>query len=299
MTAPMPAAAGRVVVGVDGSEPSARAAVYAGEEARRRGLALLVVHVTPWRSGDEPMPMASTEARAQFADSARRLVEAAADVVRQETGLPDVTAAVVDDHPVDGLLALSAEAAVLVIGQRGAGGLPGLLLGSTAGAVVQHARCPVIALPDAWDAAGGSTGPVVVGVDGLPGQDEVLDLAVTEAAGRGTDLVVVHAWRDATLEAALGQFGSLVDWAGVEAEKRRNLAELVAPWRERLGGHELREVVARDRPAGALLEAATGAQLLVVGHRPRGLLARLGSTTHGVLHRAGCPVAVVPLRQEA
>ena len=47
---------------------------------------------------------------------------------------------VVDDHPVDGLLALSAGAAVLVVGRRGAGGLTGLLLGSTAGAVVQHAR---------------------------------------------------------------------------------------------------------------------------------------------------------------
>jgi nucleotide-binding universal stress UspA family protein len=34
------------------------------------------------------------------------------------------------------------------------------------------------------------------------------------------------------------------------------------------------------------------AELLVVGHLTR---CALGSTTHGVLHRATCPVAVVPL----
>jgi nucleotide-binding universal stress UspA family protein len=50
-----------------------------------------------------------------------------------------------------------------------------------------------------------------------------------------------------------------------------------------------------DRPAPALLDASTAAELLVVGHRHRGRLARLGSTTNGVLHRASCPVAVVPL----
>jgi nucleotide-binding universal stress UspA family protein len=205
---------------------------------------------------------------------------------------------VVDDHPVDGLLALSADAAVLVIGERGAGGLPGLLLGSTAGAVVQHARCPVIALPDGWAGAGDDHRPVVVGVDGLPGEEEVLDVAVAEASGRATGLVVVHAWREVALEAALGQFGTLVDWAGVEAEKRRHLSELVAPWRQRHPQLHLDEAVVRDRPAAALLAAGADAQLLVVGHRPRRLVARLGSTTHGVLHRAACPVAVVPVRQE-
>ena len=38
---------------------------------------------------------------------------------------------------------------------------------------------------------------------------------------------------------------------------------------------------------------------MVVGHRHRRPVARLGSTTHGVLHRAGCPVAVVPVATDA
>ena len=291
------AADGRVVVGVDGSQPSVQAAVYAAEVAQRRGLGLMVVHVTPWQGIDGALPMASREAKERFAESATRLVEAAADTVRQTTGLAGVTAAVVDDHPVDGLLALSADAAVVVIGRRGLGGLPGLLLGSTAGAVAQHARCPVIALPDEPSGRPAEQRPVVVGVEGRPGDDEVLAFAVAEAEVRGADLVAVHAWRDPTLEAALGGFVPYVDWTGLEEDERQRLADALAPWRERAPGVAVSEVVVRDRAASALLERSAGADLLVVGHRHRSLLARVGSTTYGLLHRAACPLAVVPLER--
>jgi hypothetical protein len=92
--------------------------VYAAETARRRGVGLLVVHVTPWQAAGEAMPMAAHAVRARFEESATLLVEAAADTVRQTTGLSDVTASVVNDYPVDGLLALSTDAALIVIGQR-------------------------------------------------------------------------------------------------------------------------------------------------------------------------------------
>lgn len=295
MTESSASAAGRVVVGVDGSEPSLRAAVYAAGIAERRGAGLLVVHVTPWRGAADALPMTDPDVRARFAESATVLVESAAETVRTTTGLADVTAAVVEDHPVDGLLALSAEATVVVIGRRGLGGVPGLLLGSTAGAVVQRSECPVIALPDDPDAAE-ATGPsVVVGVEGRPGDDEVLAFAVAEATARGTDLVAVHAWRDAAMEAALGGFEPHVDWATVEEQEQQVLAEAVARWRTEAPDVAIREVVSRARATPALLSASETAQLLVVGHRHRGVLARLGSTMHGVLHRASCPVAVVPL----
>jgi nucleotide-binding universal stress UspA family protein len=258
---------------------------------------LLVVHVTPWRSAGDALPMASGEVQKRFEESATLLVEAAATTVRRTTGLSDVTAAVVDDYPVDGLLALSADAALVVIGRRGMTGLPGLLLGSTAGAVAQHAQCPVIALPDD---PGEPTGPrrsVVVGVEGRTGDDEVLAFALEEAAARDADVMVVHAWRDPTLEASLGSFGPLVDWNAVAEDERRQLAETVARWRAQAPDVRIEEAVVRDRAVTALLAASAGAELLVVGHRHRGRLARLGSTTHGILHRASCPVAVVPIRR--
>ena len=54
--------------------------------------------------------------------------------------------------------------------------------------------------------------------------------------------------------------------------------------------------VVRDRTARALVAASMTAELLVGGQRPR--RAR-GSTTHGVRHRAPCPVAVVPISSGA
>jgi nucleotide-binding universal stress UspA family protein len=50
--------------------------------------------------------------------------------------------------------------------------------------------------------------------------------------------------------------------------------------------------VVREKNARALLEAGLAAELLVVGHHPG---RRLGSTAYAALHRAHCPVAVVPL----
>ncbi|WP_269319927.1 universal stress protein [Candidatus Blastococcus massiliensis] len=284
------------MVGVDGSESSTRAAVYAAGVARRRGLGLLVVHVTPRKGIDDALPMAGPEIRARFADSATALVESAADTVRQTTGLTDVGAEVIDDHPVDGLLALSAEAEVIVIGRRGVGGLPGMILGSTAGAVVQQSECPVIALPDEPDDAEPGRQPVVVGVEGRPGDDEVLAFAVAEAAARRTDLVALHAWQEVAMVAALGAYQPLVDWTAVEEQEQHVLTDAVARWRTEAPGVAIRETVARDRATAALLAASDAAELLVVGHRHRGRLARLGSTMNGVLHRASCPVAVVPLR---
>ncbi|TKJ31392.1 universal stress protein [Blastococcus sp. CCUG 61487] len=297
MTESRTSAAGRVVVGVDGSESSLGAAVYAAGVARRREVGLLVVHATPWRGVDDALPMTDPDIRAEYDESATTLVRSAADTVRETTGLDDVTAEVIQDHPVDALVALSATASVLVIGRRGLGGVPGLLLGSTAGAVVQRSDCPVIALPDEPAADDLDRRPVVVGVEGREGDGEVLAFAVTEARARGTELVAVHAWREVGMEAALGGFGPYVDWTTVEAKAQQLLSEAVARWGTEAADVVIRETVARDRATPALLTASETAGVLVVGHRHRGRLARLGSTMHGVLHRASCPVAVVPLQQ--
>jgi nucleotide-binding universal stress UspA family protein len=51
-------------------------------------------------------------------------------------------------------------------------------------------------------------------------------------------------------------------------------------------------VVVREKTARALVAASLTAELLVVGHHRR---RALGSAAYGALHRAGCPVAVVPV----
>jgi nucleotide-binding universal stress UspA family protein len=56
----------------------------------------------------------------------------------------------------------------------------------------------------------------------------------------------------------------------------------------------VRELVGRNRPAQALIEAARGARLIVVGSRGRGGFTglALGSVSQAVLHHASCPVLV-------
>jgi nucleotide-binding universal stress UspA family protein len=277
-----------VVAGVDGSENSVRAALYAAEEARLRHAPLLLAFASPWGvDGDADIGRLLRE-------GAESVLERAAAVVRESRRRSDVRTTVIDGYPVEALRDLSAEASLVVLGSRGVGGVPGLLVGSTASGVVHHVQCPVIVLPEADRDAPGR-GPVVVGVEGRPDDEEVLGFAVAEAAARGADLVAVHAWRDVTLEASAGRFGPYVDRNGVEAEEHRLLAEAVSGWRDKEPDVTIAERVLRDRPATALLDAAATAGLLVVGHRHRPALMRLGSTTNGVLHRAHCPLAVVPL----
>lgn len=294
MNAPHPAERKPVVAGVDGSDTAIRAAVHAAGWASRRGAPLLLVHATPWGGlGAHEAP--TEDIRRLLVDGATDVVERASEAVREATGLTDVGTRVLDGRPVEALRAVTAEAEVLVLGARGAGAVGGLLLGSTAHALVGHAECPVVVLPESAAAVTRDRRTVVVAVEGRPDDADVLALAFTEAALRGTDLLAVHAWRDMALETAFRSGSPLVDWAGVVADEERLLAESLAGWAEKEPDVEVRELVVRERAAPALLAAAMTAELLVVGHRHRTVLPRLGSTTYGVLHGAPCPVAVVPL----
>lgn len=286
---------GPVVVGIDGSEAARSAAVLAAEEARRRQTTLRLLHALSW---PPPGTLAETirdpELRKALHGGAEAVLRTTAADAADVLGSERVSWDVVDDDPVPALRAASADAQLVVIGSRGLGGVAGLLVGSTASGLVAHSSCPVVVLPDPTTAAVSPRSSVVVGVEGRAGDDAVLGFAFAEAAARGTDLVAVHAWQDVVVETAFQSMSPLVDWAGVLLDEERVLAETLAGWRDQEPDVPVREVV-RERTARALVSVGLTAQLLVVGHRHRTALARLGSTTHGVLHRAGCPVAVVPL----
>ncbi len=69
----------------------------------------------------------------------------------------------------------------------------GILVGSTAVALVAHGHCPgaVIRGPKSEEAPP-AHGPVVVGVDGSPASESALAMAFDEASLRAADLVAVH-----------------------------------------------------------------------------------------------------------
>jgi nucleotide-binding universal stress UspA family protein len=282
---------GPVVVGVDASETSLRAIRFAAAEARLRAAALRIVHVVRFPSEAVVRRLGEVDVPRLLRDDAQGVVEWAAEAATT-AGAAEITTSVVDGEPRSALRHESSGAQLLVVGGRGVGGLTGLLLGSTASGLAAESQCPVVVVPDDTIVAVSRRRSVVVGVDGDPAEEAVLAVAFGAAAARRTDLLAVHAWQDVLLETALRSTGPMVDWAGVQAEEQRVLSEALAGWTEKEPDVAVREVVVRDKPARALVAAAMTAELLVVGHHTR---RALGSTTHGVLHRATCPVAVVPL----
>ena len=86
-----------------------------------------------------------------------------------------------------------------------------------------------------------------------------------------------------------------MDWAAVADEEEAVLAERLSGWGQKYPQVTVRRSVVRDGAARALVDASRGAQLVVVGSRGRGDAAGLflGSVSHGVLHAAHCPVAIV------
>ena len=138
-----------IIVGVDGSGHSQRALRWAMNEAaiRHVPLTVLTVHeaIRGYYSGvavypDDP---ARTEQARQAAQAETDKVLADLDGPRPDS----VTVKAVHGFPVDELIKAGHDADLIVVGSRGAGGFTRLMLGSTAGQVVEHAHCPVLFVP--------------------------------------------------------------------------------------------------------------------------------------------------------
>lgn len=278
-----------VVVGVDGSEASRRAVVWAAGEAARRGASLRLVTAFGWPA-DHVVghPGLGEQYREEMEAVARRDLASAEDLAAV-ADVP-VTTVLHGGFPIGTLVEEARRAQLLVLGSRGRGGVAGLLLGSVSAAVAAHAACPVVVVRE--DAPGAVTGPVVLGVDGSPSSDAATAFACEAAAVRGVPLVAVHAWTDLVVDP---EMAALMDWDAVAERERTVLAERLTGWVEKFPDVVLEQVVVRDLPAHALVERSGAAQLVVVGSRGRGGVASLllGSTSHGVLQRGRCPVAVV------
>jgi nucleotide-binding universal stress UspA family protein len=292
-----------VVVGVDASEHSLAAAELAADEAARRGLPLEIVHgfVLPAPSPTAAIPpdlppvgaapgLGEELLREQAAlrEEAERLLHGTAGRLRAaHPDLPVVTR-LRDGYPAEVLADASRQAALVVVGHRGTGGFAGLLTGSVAVQLVQHAACPVIvvrgeAVPDA---------PVVVGVDGSDGSRRAAEFAAAAAEWYGTPLIVLYAWvGDAGWTPAMAQAGQPPP--AVPEVVTRAVREL-ADKHPQIGVHpEVRQHLPAHE---ALVAASKQARLVVVGSRGlggfRGLL--LGSISQALIHHAHCPVAVYP-----
>lgn len=296
-----------IVVGVDGSEQNTPAVHWATREAvHRHGRLILATAcvtyagTTAGYDGWYPYEEIVEETRSGLERMQQRLL-------RQ---LPDVAVHVTTGGALPALLAeAEAGADLIVVGQRGAGALSRVMVGSTSIAVAGRSTVPVVVVPDSWLAAQAAAGPVAVGLALEPGRAPhegvaVVDFAFARAALLQVPLLVVIAVEVPHLRA----------WSSEEVESWRHAheeaaEEFLAPWSVRFPDLKVSVRAKVGQPASALLDAVEPAeepetsaslgpaQMVVLGrhtgrHHFGGFT--LGSTARAVLHYARVPVAVVP-----
>ena len=129
-----------VLVGIDGSPASEAAIALAFDEASRRGVELRALHV--W-SDVGVFPVLGMDWHDRERGGQEILAERLAG---WQEKYPDVRVErlLFCDKPSQWLLKESERAQLVVVGSRGRGGFPGMLLGSVSSAVAQSARVPVI-----------------------------------------------------------------------------------------------------------------------------------------------------------
>jgi nucleotide-binding universal stress UspA family protein len=138
-----------IIVGVDGSGHSQRALEWAMKEAAVRHVPLNILTVHPAIVGYFGGVVTSAQ-DLELTEEVKTAVKAEADKVLTALDGPhpeSVTITAVHGFPVEELVEASKEAELIVLGSRGVGGFTRLMLGSTAGQVVQHAHCPVTIIP--------------------------------------------------------------------------------------------------------------------------------------------------------
>lgn len=254
-----------VYVGVDGSLSSIEAADVAAAEAQARGTELVLLHVGP--PDDGAFSSALNRVR-QWHPSLE--VSSHHHVAKASTVDP---AAALADHATEGCL--------LIVGHRRTSNHRNIAAWSVAQRLVDISTVPIVVYRP-LDLSYGVPEPrrilVGIGPDGNP--DRVLDFALSEAARRGAPLDVICA---------------LPDLRADEEAANVTVADAVHRWFDKYptvtASFHVRHGI---DPAIALMVDSHTAQLVVVGAGSTSSRNSAASVAHALVHRAACPVAVIP-----
>jgi nucleotide-binding universal stress UspA family protein len=144
---------------------------------------------------------------------------------------------------------------------------------------------------------------IIVGVDDSEVSKDALRWALEEGRIHGSPVVALHAWQPPTIPPGIefapggGAFPP-TDLPALISEAEKTAKEFVERVVSDVAGEgpevDVRAVAIEDAPATALVEAAKGADLLVVGSRGLGGFKELllGSVSHQVAQHAPCPVVI-------
>ncbi|CAH0248194.1 MULTISPECIES: universal stress protein [unclassified Arthrobacter] len=306
-----------IVVGVDGSDHSHCALVWAAREAerRRRPLHIVTAYSVPIFAASGLDGGYATVDDSVIREGAEAILKHALDKVAVYN--IDVDASVENGDASGVLLEISETAELLVFGTRGRGGFVGRLLGSVSSALPAHAKCPTVTVPlICADRLGETTDDkhvlaeraklghqpvenvVVVGVDG----SEQARIAVLEAAAQAERLSA-----RLRVVCAVPQYTGSLAWVPTPMDRDALFADIkvqldagVAWLRSHFPALQVETQLVDGSPVDILVDASRHVELVVVGTRGRGGFAGmlLGSTSDGVLHHAKGPIMVVPDRDD-
>ncbi len=306
-----------IVVGVDGSEHSHCALVWAAREAerRQRPLHIVTAYSVPVFAASGLDGGYATVDDSVIREGAEAILKQAVDKVAGYN--IDVVASVENGDASGVLLEMTETAELLVFGTRGRGGFVGRLLGSVSSALPAHAKCPTVTVPlICGDRLGETTDDkrvraerektghqqvenvVVVGVDG----SEQARVAVLEAAAQAQRLSA-----PLRVVCAVPQYSGSLAWVPAPMDREALFADIrvqldagVEWLKSHFPGLRIETQLVDGSPVDILVEASRHVELVVVGTRGRGGFAGmlLGSTSDGILHHAKGPVMVVPDRED-
>jgi nucleotide-binding universal stress UspA family protein len=132
---------------------------------------------------------------------------------------------------------------------------------------------------------------ILVAYDGSDAANKAFDLALDLAGKYGSEIKVLAVARSP-------DFGSEVETEAVLENSRKHYQHVLKPIKGRLAGSGLKHAVevGSGHPAEHIVMVAEqwGAQLIVLGHRGKGLMGRwlVGSVAKLVMHHAPCAVLV-------
>jgi nucleotide-binding universal stress UspA family protein len=139
-----------IIVGIDGSERSRQALEWAVSEAAARHAPLTVLTVSQALAGGYwggPGYPGDLDHAKQAQEAAQVETDKVLDKAGEGSRPASVTVRAVTGVPAEELINAAADADMLVVGSRGAGGFTRLLMGSVSTHVTHHARCPVVVIP--------------------------------------------------------------------------------------------------------------------------------------------------------
>lgn len=277
-----------LVVGVDGGEESDRALDWAVAEVVARGGRMVIVHAWDWSPWYHRPTGEDAQIEKHLEDHGRTVLEQArARAVAG--GVTDVATMIKRGDGPSVLTDAGGDSGLVIVGTRHLPAVSRIVLGSVSSGIVATARCPVIVISNLGQASD-PRGRVVIGLAGGDRDEPLLAFGFAYAERHRLPVLAILCHAPIPGDISLP--------SGDRYEQRA--AEVVAPWQAAYPTVEARGEGRRSHAVDALVAAATGGALLVVGRNTgRRLIGPLvGSVAAGVLHHATSPVAVIPIGTE-